>query len=101
MPNDDPKNGVESRREIAKRFRRAAYERAKAQRASDPKYLALKAAAKARRREIYKQVKEQRRAATRALKEKASVRKAEERKEHDAELMKVLRLTAKGSSAEN
>lgn len=51
---------VISRKELARQFRRQAYQRAKAARAADPKHLALKEVAKQRRRELYQRVKEQR-----------------------------------------
>jgi len=53
---------VISRKELARQLRRQAYQRAKAARATDPKHLAMKEAAKLRRRELYRQVKEQRKA---------------------------------------
>jgi hypothetical protein len=51
---------VISRKELARQFRRQAYQRAKAARAIDPKHLAMKEVAKQQRRELYQRVKEQR-----------------------------------------
>lgn len=55
-----PETSVISRKELARQYRRQAYQRAKQARATDPKHLAMKEAAKVRRREVYQQVKAQR-----------------------------------------
>jgi hypothetical protein len=57
-----------SRKEYARRMRRAAYLRAKELRAKDPRQLAMKEAAKQRRREAYQQAKERRKVKTQAQK---------------------------------
>lgn len=94
-----------SLKERARQIRRAAYERAKAQRASDPKYLAMKEAGKQQRRAQYQQIKEQRKAAAKAEKtqEKRArgEQRAQERAAVDQELMKLLRVAAPGSKMQN
>jgi hypothetical protein len=59
-----------SRKESAKQFRRAAYLRAKEQRANDPKQIAFKAAMKQRQREAYQAAKARKKAALVQQKEK-------------------------------
>jgi len=68
---------VISRKELGRQLRRQAYQKAKAYRAKDPKYLALKEAAKLRRRELYQQVKQSRKDATSAEKAKRSESRAQ------------------------
>jgi len=57
MDHDD---GKPSRKEQARLLRRAAYQKAKAQRATDPKHLAMKEAMKERRRQAARLAKEKR-----------------------------------------
>lgn len=54
---------VISRRELARELRRKAYRDAKARRATDPRFLAMKEAAKQRRRELYQVAKQKKKAA--------------------------------------
>jgi len=54
---------VISRRELARELRRKAYRDAKARRDKDPRFLAMKEAAKVRRREQYQLAKEKKKAA--------------------------------------
>jgi hypothetical protein len=68
---DEPKDPKLSRKEFAKQMRRAAYERAKEFRATDPKQVAFKEAMKQRRRDANDVAKEQRKEATRVQKAKA------------------------------
>ena len=72
---DEPKDPKLSRKEFAKQMRRAAYERAKEFRATDPKQVAFKEAMKQRRRDANDvakdRQKEQRKEATRVQKAKA------------------------------
>jgi hypothetical protein len=63
-----PRDPRLSRKELAKKMRRAAYERAKQFRATDPKQVAFKEAMKQRRRDANQAAKEQRKAAKRAEK---------------------------------
>ncbi|HTR52818.1 MAG TPA: hypothetical protein VMJ10_19020 [Kofleriaceae bacterium] len=51
-----------SRKDQARQLRRAAYLKAKAQRANDPRLIAIKEAMKQRRREAYQAAKERRKA---------------------------------------
>ena len=104
---DDDSNGrsVISRKELARQLRQRAYRKAKEQRAKDPRYLAMKETVKQRRREMYQQVKERRKA---TLSEEKAVekkrieeKKAAERAAADSELMKMIRVTSKGSDAKN
>lgn len=94
-----------SLKERARLLRRQAYERAKAQRAVDPRYLAMKEAAKQQRRAQYQEVKARRKAA--AASEKSAEKRAkeaqrtEERAAVDQELMKLLRLATPGSKMVN
>jgi hypothetical protein len=64
----DPKQGDLSRKERARQLRREAYLRAKEQRATDPRYQAMKEAAKRQRREVYLAAKDRAKAATVARK---------------------------------
>ncbi len=98
---DETETNVVSGKALARLLRKQAYERAKSRRAKDPKFIAMKEAAKAQRREAYRRIKEQRKAARVDLKEKERAKRAEERSRADAELMKLMRLATKGSSAQN
>jgi hypothetical protein len=80
-----------SRKEHARRMRRAAYLRAKELRAKDPRQLAMKEAAKQRRREAYQQAKERRKVKTQAEKARLGERQAEKRASTDLELMKLVK----------
>jgi len=81
------------------------YQSAKERRATDPRYLAMKEAAKVQRRAAYQNVKDRRKAV--AADEKAK-RKAEHtvtcarrREEADRELMKLVTWMAKSSIPQN
>jgi hypothetical protein len=80
-----------SQKEYARRMRRAAYLRAKEQRAKDPKCLALKEAAKLRRREAYRKAKDRKQAKVRQEKASLEESRAEERAASDLELMKLVK----------
>jgi hypothetical protein len=67
---------VAARQQAQKELRRQAYQKAKEQRAKDPRYLQMKEAAKARRREHYERVKQHRKAAQAAGKAARSVQRA-------------------------
>jgi hypothetical protein len=95
-----------TRQEFARKLRQEAYQRAKAQRAQDPRQIAMKEAVKVRRRELYQQVKERRKAVAkeqkveRKLKERE--KQAEERTASDGELMKLVTgWMSKGSDSSN
>lgn len=66
-PTDPPTDATPqpklTRKEQARQVRRAAYQRAKEQRANDPRLLAIKEAMKQRRREAYQAAKERGKAA--------------------------------------
>jgi hypothetical protein len=85
---------VVSGRELMRMMRKKAYQRAKALRNADPRYLAMKEAAKQKRREVYQVAKEKRKAETAtqkaADKKQTTARKAEERAARDGELRKLL-----------
>ena len=94
-----------SQRELAKEKRHAMYQSAKERRATDPRYLAMKEAAKVQRRAAYQKVKDRRKAA--AADEKTK-RKAEHavactrrREESDRELMKLVTWVTKSSTPQN
>jgi hypothetical protein len=96
MSNDDSNEGARpSRKELARRLRREAYQRAKEARARDPKYIALKEAVKQRRREAYRAAKARRQTAAAEQKAQASEKerekRAKERAKTDVELMKLVK----------
>lgn len=57
MSDDDSERRVLSRKELAKEQRKAAYQKAKERRASDPRHLAMNEAVKAQRRADYQKAK--------------------------------------------
>ena len=69
-------SAVAARQAAQKELRRQAYQRAKERRATDPRYLQMKEAAKARRREHYERVKQHRKAAQAAGKAVRSTQRA-------------------------
>ena len=81
---DEPKEGELSRKERARQLRRAAYLRAKEQRANDPRYVAMKEAAKRYRREAYQAAKDRMKATTAAKKRVEKEKDAAERVEKRA-----------------
>jgi hypothetical protein len=85
-----------SQKELARLYRRQAYQRAKAYRAADPKYAQLKEVAKLRRRELYQQIKQTRKAA--ALVDKAANKAARtaQRTEERAATRRELRNAVQG-----
>jgi len=106
MAEDDSGNrSVLSRKALAKQLRQQAYRKAKERRAKDPRYLAMKETVKQRRREMYQQVKERRKATLSEEKiferKREEEKKAAERAAADSELMKLIRVTSKGSDAKN
>jgi hypothetical protein len=105
MSNDDSKERALSRKEFARRLRHEAYQRAKEQRAKDPRQIAMKEAVKQRRRELYQQVKERRKAVLAGQKlerkTKEKEKRAEERAATDSELMKLVTWVSKGSDSKN
>jgi len=88
-------------KEYARLLRKRAYEREKARRAADPKFIAAKEAMKLRQRQLYQREKERRKAARAEEKSKKRSERAEERARADFELMKMIKRATKGSSAEN
>ena len=95
----DLKEGDLSRKERARRIRREAYLRAKEQRATDPRYLAMKDAAKLRRREAYLVAKDRAKAARVARKqvqkEDAEADRVARRVAADEKLRSMVRLASK------
>jgi hypothetical protein len=85
---------VLTQREVAKERRQAAYQSAKARRATDPRYLAAKEAAKVQRRAAYQKAKERRKSAVadeKAKRKAAHTVECETRRaESDRELMKLV-----------
>lgn len=67
-----PQREVISQKERARLYRQQAYQKAKAWRAADPKFKALKEVVKQRRRDLYQQIKTQRKAAESAQKARRS-----------------------------
>lgn len=98
---EDSETAVLTRKEFGKLLRKQAYEREKARRAKDPKFLAMKEAAKEQRRALYQKEKERRKAAQLELKARARAKREEDRAAADRELMKMLTFAAKGSNAQN
>jgi hypothetical protein len=92
---------VISSKEYGRLLRKRAYEREKARRAADPKFIAAKEAMKQRRRELYQKEKERRKSERTEQKAKDRAARAQERAEADFELMKLIKRATKGSSAEN
>ena len=106
MLNDDSNDRrVLARKELARERRQQAYREAKERRANDPRTIAMKEALKARRRELCRQARERKKA--RASAEKVAVKRRqqrgtdESRAAADAELMKLITLTARGSDSLN
>ncbi len=105
--SDEADDRIISRKELARQMRRQAYQRAKEQRAKDPRHLAMKEELKKRRREQYQQLKEKRKAETAKKKTQAKVARRREQSEareaNDRELMElvVIRPNAKGSDELN
>ena len=100
-----PERRVLSQKELAKEKRHAMYQNAKARRATDPRYLAMKEAVKVQRRAAYQKVKERRKAAS--SDEKAQRKAAHtleytrKREATDRELMKLVTWVAKSSVPQN
>src|SRR5258708_35318964 len=80
-----------SRKEYARRMRRAAYLRAKEWRAKDPRQLALKETVKRRRREAYQQAKDRRKVKIQEEKTRLEDRQGEKRAATDLELMELVK----------
>lgn len=101
----DDSDRVISFKEAARLRRRAAYQKAKAQRAKDPRYLALKEAAKEKRRAAYQEAKRRNDVRAKALKEQraaaAEAERTEARAKADAKLLDLVSWLGKGSSAKN
>ena len=76
MTDEAPKHPKLSRTEHARQIRRAAYLKAKARRANDPRLIAIMESVKRRRRETYQAAKERRKAAI--AEEKAKQRAAKD-----------------------
>lgn len=89
-----------ARKELAKQLRREAYQKAKAQRAADPKHQAMKEAAKARRRELYQQVKERRKAGEAEEKAARSAQRSEERAARRASFATQIKSALEGPASE-
>jgi hypothetical protein len=83
-----------SRKELARQARQQAYQKAKQQRATDPKHIAMKEAARQQRRDQYQKAKAQRKAAAASQKVKQkierTVTRTVERAAADQELTKLV-----------
>lgn len=94
-----------SRKELAKEQRHAAYQSAKARRATDPRYLAMKEAVKVQRRAAYQKVKDRRKAAAADAKSKRkderTVQCTNRRAVADQELMKLVTWVSESSAPVN
>jgi len=106
MPQDDSSDPKTlTRKERARSQRRAAYQWAKERRANDPRTAAMKEKLKAHRRELYQRAKERQKARAsehkRATREQSQKANEQSRAAADAELMTLVTITAKGSSALN
>ncbi len=77
-----------SRKEQARQLRRAAYQRAKEQRANDPRIIAIKESMKKRRRAAYQEAKERKKAAV-------AQQKAKLRADKDAAIKELVTSRAK------
>ena len=99
---NDSDEKAESRKELARRIRREAYQRAKERRAEDPKFIALKEAMKERRRVAAREANARKKASIAARKENEKVARQTERDQQrshaDGELMKLVTRGPSGSS---
>ena len=104
-PAEKPERRVVSQKALAKEKRQALYQSAKARRATDPRYLAMKEAVKVQRRAAYQKVKERRKATAAGEKAKRksehTVACARRRVESDRELMKLVTWMSKSSIPQN
>jgi len=82
MSADDSRRAVLSKEELSKEQHRKARQQAKERWATDPRYLAMKAAAKEQRRAAYQVAKARRKAV--ALEQKARVEAARETRRKEA-----------------
>jgi hypothetical protein len=96
-----PRREVVSQKELARLYRRQAYQRAKAYRAADPKYARLKEVAKLRRRELYQQIKQTRKAAALVDKSANKAARSAQRTEERAAKRRELRNGLKGGSIDS
>jgi hypothetical protein len=94
-------DGKLSQKDFAKKLRKAAYQRAKEQRARDPRVIAMKEAAKVQRREAYRRMKEQRKAVAAEQKAQQEAERARESTEKDLGLMKLVWTVPRGPYSEN
>ncbi len=94
---NEPKDAKPSRKELARQARHAAYLRAKAWRANDPKHLAMKEAAKQRRREAYQAAKGRKKAdaAEQRRKQTETEERAAKQAVADEDLMRMVRPATK------
>jgi hypothetical protein len=91
MDEADSKRARPTRKEIARQIRREAYQKAKAFRAADPRYAAMKESMKERRRSAYQRAKAQRKLAAAEKKADELQKRADERATADKELMGMVR----------
>jgi hypothetical protein len=102
---DEDSARVISFKEAARLRRRAAYQKAKAERAKDPRYLALKQAAKERRRAAYQEAKIRHKAHAEQVKQRRAAeeeaRRVEARAQADGKLLQLVTWLGKGSNAAN
>ncbi len=79
-----------TRKEAARLARKAAYQKAKERRKSDPRFLAFQAAQKVRRKEMNAVQKERRRTAKRTREEEDAARRESERVEKARALLRLV-----------
>jgi hypothetical protein len=79
LPRGGVSRSVISQKELARQYRRQAYQRAKAYRAADPKYAQMKEKAKLRKRELYQEIKNRRKLVAAADKVTRAAQQSEER----------------------
>jgi hypothetical protein len=80
-----------TRKEQARQLRRAAYQKAKQRRATDPRMIALKEAMKLRQRAAYQAAKERRKAAVAEQDRRQQEREAKLRAERDAAMSDLVK----------
>lgn len=97
MDDADSKRERPTQKEIARQIRREAYQKAKAYRAADPRYAAMKESMKERRRSAYQRAKAQRKLVATEKKANELRKRAEERATADKELMSMVRRFTEGT----
>jgi hypothetical protein len=92
---DAPRDPKLTRKEQARQSRRAAYQKAKERRATDPRMIAIKEAMKLRQRAAYQAAKERRKAAVAEQDRKQRERQAEMRAAREAAMKELVKTETK------